>query len=208
MLNELKEKHPDAALANPDVMIPGEKPFVDPAQYNNIDSDAIIKAALRTKGAAGPSGFDADAWRRALISKNFSGASGDLVKAIAKMARKLCTEAIHENELNENFSSIEAYVACRLIPLEKNDGGTRPIGIGEVLRRIIGKAVVSVLKPDILQSAGSLQLCAGHSAGCEASVHAMSDLFEEEENDGILMMDARNACIAWKHIACMSNMNA
>ena len=67
MLNKLKEKHTDAALANPDVMLPGEKPFVDPPQYNNIDSDAIIKAALRTKGAAGPSGFDADAWSSFII---------------------------------------------------------------------------------------------------------------------------------------------
>ena len=34
----------------------------------------------------------------------------------------------------------ESYVACRLIPLNKNPG-VRPIGVGEVLRRIIGKAI-------------------------------------------------------------------
>ena len=35
---------------------------------------------------------------------------------------------------------LEAYIACRLIPLDK-DPGIRPIGIGQVLRRIIGKSI-------------------------------------------------------------------
>ena len=103
--------------------------------------------------------------------KNCSGASGDLTKAIAKLARKLRIETIYRNEENSDLSSIEAYVACRLIPLAKNDGGVRPIGIGQILRRIVGKAI---------QRTGSLQLCAGHPAGCEAAVHAMSDLFVVE----------------------------
>ena len=40
-------------------------------------------------------------------------------------------------------SSIKSYTASRIIPLEKKPDGVRPIGIGEVLRRIIGKAVLS-----------------------------------------------------------------
>eukprot|EP00794_Sanderia_malayensis_P019270 gene19270-biopygen16155 len=82
--------------------------------------------------------------------------------------------------------------ACKLIPLDKNPG-VRPIGIGEVLRRIIGKAIISVIKPDILNSAGSLQLCAGTQAGCEAAAHAMHDIFEEEGTDALLLVDATNA---------------
>ena len=193
MLNELKNKHPDAQPEQEDVLLRGDIPYVDPAQFNNIDSTEIIKATARTRGAAGPSGYDADAWRRTLISKNFSGASGDLTKAMAKMAQKMCIEEIFRAEEGSEVSSLEAYVACRLVPLGKDDNGVRPIGIGEVLRRIIGKAIVSVLKPDILKSAGSLQLCAGHTAGCEAAVHAMTDLFEEEENDALLLVDAENA---------------
>ena len=45
-------------------------------------------------------------------------------------------------------SILDAYVACRLIALDK-DPGIRPIGTGEVLRRIIGKIVVWQLKEDI-----------------------------------------------------------
>ena len=69
----------------------------------------------------------------------------------------------------------------------------RPIGIGEVLQRIIGKAILSVIKPEILSSAGNIQLCAGQAGGCEAAVHAMSDIFEEEETNALLLVDADNA---------------
>ena len=45
----------------------------------------------------------------------------------------------------------------------------------------------------ILKSAGSLQLCAGQPAGCEAAVHAMTDIFPEGESDGLSPVDAENA---------------
>ena len=73
-------------------------------------------------------------------------------------------------------SALEAYPACRLIPLDKNPG-LRPIGIGEILRRIAGKVIVSAIQKDIVSSAGSLQVCAGHEAGCEAIIHAMHSKF-------------------------------
>ena len=85
-----------------------------------------------------------------------------------------------------------AYLACRLVPLSKNPG-VRPIGIGEVLRRIIGKAVMRVVSMDVLQAVGPIQLCAGHLAGCEAAVHAMKSIFEEDETEAILLVDAANA---------------
>ena len=48
----------------------------------------------------------------------------------------------------------------------------RPIGIGEVLRRIVGKTVIGVIKEDIQEAAGpdSLQSCAGLKSGLEASI--------------------------------------
>ena len=61
------------------------------------------------------------------------------------------------------------------------------------MRRIIGKSIIRVIKPDILESGGSLQLCTGLPSGCEAAVHAMKDIFEEEETDGLLLVNASNA---------------
>ena len=57
--------------------------------------------------------------------------------------------------------------SCELIDPPDKNPGLRPIGVGEVLRRIAGKVIVSHLKEDAIQSVGSLQVCAGQYAGCE-----------------------------------------
>ena len=87
-------------------------------------------------------------------------------------------------------SRFEPILASRLIPLDKGNGEVRPIGVGEVIRRIIGKCVIKVVKQDILESSGSLQVCAGHKSGSEAAVHAMNSLFQHEETDAVLLVDA------------------
>ena len=132
--------------------------------------------------------MDADAWRRMLLSKSFGNYSSDLANAIAQMARILCVENCSEG----SGRNIECLVSCTLIPLDKNPG-VRPIGIGEVLRRIIGKAVMHHLKNDVLSAAGNLQLCTGHLSGSEAAVHALREIFEENETEAVLLVDASNA---------------
>ena len=79
-----------------------------------------------------------------------------------------------------------------MIPLDKHPG-LRPIGVGEVLRHITGKVVVSVLRKDVIASVGSLQVCAGHDAGCEAAALAMHSIFDEENTEAVLLIDAGNA---------------
>jgi hypothetical protein len=72
----------------------GPKPYFDPIVFGNIDESSIAKAATRTKGAAGPSGLDADGWRRILISKNYGKDGKDLRTALARMTHTLCTQEI------------------------------------------------------------------------------------------------------------------
>ena len=40
-----------------------------------------------------------------------------------------------------------------------------------------------VTKPDIQESAGSLQLCAGQISGIEAAVYTVDSLFQQDETD-------------------------
>ena len=84
----------------------------------------------------------------------------------ATMTRTLYTQYIDP-------MTIEPLVANRLIPLGKGEGAVRPIGVGEVLRRICGKCVMSVAKKGFAEASGSLQLCAGQKSGSEATIHAM-----------------------------------
>ena len=108
-----------------------------------------------------------------------------LREEIAVFTRNLLKIAYHP-------SLLEGYTSCRLIPLDKNPG-IRPIGVGEVLRRIVGKNVSGFLKEEIKETAGPFQVCAGHSADSETVIHAMSQVFVEEGTDGILPIDAGNA---------------
>ncbi len=101
------------------------------------------------------------------------------------MARRLATEKFDP-------ISLEAFLASRLIPLDKCPG-IRPIGIGEIPRRIIAKAICRHLRPDIQSAAGPLQLCAGQQAGCEAAIHAIHQLFQTEDCEEVLLVDADNA---------------
>ena len=113
--------------------------------------------------------MDADGWKRILTSKQFGKSSIDLCKAFAEVIKKICSI---ENQL----ASLEAFLACRLIPRDKNPG-LPPIGIGEVLRRIAGKVVVTHFRTEIVTSVGSLQVCAGQKTVCESIIHAMHVIY-------------------------------
>ena len=67
----------------------------------------------------------------------------------------------------------------------------RLIGVFEVVRRIIGKAIVVVTKQDVLDAAGPFQLCAGQNAGCEAAAHAMHRVFRDSSTDTAILADAK-----------------
>ena len=138
----------------------------------------IISAAINTKGGSGPSGSDANSWRNILASRRFGICAEELRTELASATRQMCIEKV---ELVESpTSSLEDFLACRLIPLDKITG-LRPIGVGEVLRRIVGKVVMKVCRQDVQRAAGSLQVGARQSGGCEAAVHAIRNIFEDDE---------------------------
>ena len=50
-----------------------------------------------------------------------------------------------------------------------------------------------VIKGDIQDAAGTLQLCAGQISGSEAAVHAVRSAFEDDDTEAVLLVDATNA---------------
>ena len=179
----LLAKHPPPQPVDPDVLMQGEQPVVDPILFAELTGDTVRKAALATHGAAGPSMGDSYVWRRMLVS--FEAASRDLCDTVAGVARRIATEHVDPTGLLFLLNN-------RLFPLDK-DPGVRPVGIGEVLRRIIGKSVLMIVKKDVMLAAGATQVCAGQSAGCEAAIHALRRVFEDVGSDGVLLVDADNA---------------
>ncbi len=185
VLDVLKSKHPPGQPPHVEALITDANQGLDthPILFEGITGASIRRAALRTNGSAGPSGLDSSGWQR--LCSSFKGASVDLCNAVASVARRLCTEYVAPEGLS-------AFIACRLLALDKCPG-VRPIGVAEVLRRIVGKAIMAVVGKDVQQAVGSQQLCAGQEAGCEAAVHAMRSIFADETTEGVLLIDASNA---------------
>ena len=63
VIDQLRAKHPQARDPEPSVLMKGEVPFVDPAQFNVIDESAIYRAISKTRDSSGSSGLDANQWR-------------------------------------------------------------------------------------------------------------------------------------------------
>ena len=154
-----------------------------PIIFDQIDAGLIRKISLQSKGAAGPSGIDAYFWRR--LCTCFYRVSDDLCHSVAAVALRLCSDYVDPR-------CIMPLLSCRLIALSKNPG-VRPIGIGEIVRRVIAKAVLSVVKSDILDTVGLSQLCVGQVAGVEAAVHTVQSLFKRDDMEAALLVDASNA---------------
>ena len=181
----LKDKHPSGCAADPTLVldVSESSSTFHPVLFDGLGAALIRSVALQVSGAAGPSGVDACI--RRLFCTSFGSASADLCHAISAFGCRISTSYVDP-------SGLAAYTACRLIPLDKNPG-VCPIGVGEVLRRIVGKAVMRVARQDLQYAAGSSQLCAGQIGGCEAAVHAMKQVFALPSVDGVLLVDATNA---------------
>ena len=93
---------------------------------------------------------------------------------------------------------------CRL--LDKCPG-VRPIGIGEVPRRITAKAILKIIGSDVVEAAGPLQLCAGQDGGCEAAVHAIRTIFQAPETEAVLLVDANNTFNSLNRKATLHNIS-
>ena len=81
------------------------------------------------------------------------------------------------------------------------------IGIGEVARHIIGKAIATVISDNIQAAPGPLQVCAGHLSGCEAAVHAMCQVFDATDTDATILVDVSNAFNSLNRQAALCNIH-
>ena len=196
-MDVLREKHPAPAPGPPlPALLQGPILPTHPVVFEVIDSKFIRSIALQLSGAAGNSGLDSGAWKRMCCS--FGSASSQLCAAVACLTRRLATCELNPEHLQPLLSG-------RLIPLDKSPG-VHPIGIGEVLRRLVAKAILQVTKQDIKAAAGSLQVCAGQEAGIEAAVHAIQDTFAADRCEGVLLVDATNAFNSVNRAAMMHNI--
>ena len=182
--NEMSSKHPKPEPMQDQALLTGVMPpSLHAVFYAPIDGELIKKNAMRTSGGAGVSQQEDALWHKMVSAHKDSSAA--LCTALASVARRLVTEYVDPKGL-------EALLANRGIAIDKCPG-LRPVGVGEMARRIIGKAVMEVTGPKVQEAVGALQLCAGHPVGVESAIHAMRGFLDDDSSDGILLIDADNA---------------
>ena len=186
IVDVLREKHPDmmdpsAAIAEPD-RIAFEPYESTPRVVDRIyTAEVVEKVASQMGGSAGLSGTDAVDCCKWLL--RFGEESKELRDRVAEFVSWLAND-------NPPFAAYRALVACRLVALDKVPG-TRPIGIGEIWRRLFTKCVISVCGKQATKAAGDYNLCVGLSAGIEGAVHAMQEKWHQanaprdEREDGM-----------------------
>ena len=182
----LEEKHPPAAPLHPDAICNEDMPKVEEVIFESIDGKKVYDACRNMDGSGGPTKIDSDLIKQIVCSRVFGKLSEELADAIALATRRICTESIPNKYISLLLDN-------RLIPLIKDEVEVRPIGIGEILRRLMGKCVAEVVGNDVQLAGGALQTCTGIEAGIEAAVHAMTRIFEDEKTEGVLLIDALNA---------------
>ena len=106
-----------------------------------LTADMVQKSALSFApgSSAGPSGFR-PVYFRELLRCGPTQVQDALLQALTSAVNLLANGKVP--------SSLAPFFACaRLIGLRKDGGGIRPIAVGEVLRRLVGKALLSEQSP-------------------------------------------------------------
>ena len=57
ILQQLKQKHPETMPAAQEVLLPDIPESIHSIKFANVDADMIRKAAIKTRGGAGPSRY-------------------------------------------------------------------------------------------------------------------------------------------------------
>ena len=142
---KLKEKHLKAAELKHSAITDKPETKTERVIFENIIQDDNASTTKNSSGSGGPTQIDMDTQREMICSKSYGTHSKMLVDEIATLAKRLVTDTI----LHDYISTL---LACRLFPLKKKDNGIRPVGVGECLRRIIGKTITGLAKEDIIHA--------------------------------------------------------
>ena len=65
-----------------------------------------------------------------------------------------------------------------------------------------------IVKHNVLLAKAPLQLCVGVPSACEGAVHAMRRMYENDETEAILMVDASNVFNSQNRTAALHNMQS
>ena len=136
-----------------------------------VSTDTVEEVALKLSGSAGPGGLDSETCKAWLLG--YGQASGTLRSEIASLTTWIANQ-------HPPWAAYRALMACRLVALDKQPG-TRPVGIGELYRRLMAKCVLHTVGGRATNACGNYNLCVGLKAGIEGGVHVIREAMKEAE---------------------------
>ena len=104
----LLAKHPAAETPPSDILLPEVSPEAHSVIFEAILAETVKKAALYVKGSGGPTHIDSDGWKQILCSKAYGKLPFQLCDAVAELAKRLCTEEVDPECLNEFVTCLHA----------------------------------------------------------------------------------------------------
>ena len=168
----LEEKHPplrDPTLLNDTHSAFEPYPALPTAIPLCVTQDDVESICSRLSGAAGPSGTDAVELANWLL--RFGQESENLRGEMAAWTNWLANT-------HPPWAAYRAMMANRLVALDKQPG-TRPVGIGEIYRRLWAKCLLKAIGSQATAACGNYNLCAGLQAGIEGAIHAIRSVFHD-----------------------------
>ena len=138
--------------------------------------------------ASGPSGLRPNHIAEAFRCKA-SGPSLDLLESISHLASLAAN-----GQLPTSLSPLLA--AARLLPFRKKTGGIRPVAVGDVFRRLIGKSVLKLYQSEVVDAhLYPVQLVVGIQGATELIARGVNYFLNEstDKSQIMLQLDFKNA---------------
>ena len=139
---------------------------MNPHALSPLWEKEVLKAiqSFHCGSAGGPDGLRAQHLKDLTCDSAERGGK-DLVRALSSFI-------LHVLEGNTRVSVQPFFFGATLIALKKNEGGIRPIAVGQTLRRLVCKCAGSRIVQSIGAELAPSQLGYGIPLGCEAAAHA------------------------------------
>ena len=175
----MKAKHPPARGE------PQPAPTTDYPQIS-FSQEEVEKAArkFRRGSAPGPSGMRPE--HLTVILQSAPGRRNSAVQELTRLVTVMAGGAVPQN--------VAPYLCgARLHAAAKKSGGIRPIAVGNLLRRLVGKCAATKLQDRAAAHFSPHQLGVGVRGGCEAIVHTVRRALDENPDLWCLQADFQNA---------------
>ena len=109
---------------------------------------------------------------------------------ITSTALLIAIRDLANNIANTKMDNLMHFMATRTIPIKKKDNGVRPIGVGDIFRRIVLKAIDKKHRSKVIDACAN-QFGNGQAYGAEAIVHTIRKVMRSG-SECILTIDATN----------------